>query len=163
MIPVMNQPSTSMKGSCILRGLAAVLLFAAGSALPAAALQLAGNVGAPPGELALGTIELPRRVLADGQALPAGAYDAHLTSRTASPATTGALAELERWVEFRQGGAVMGRELASIVPATEIGDVAGSDPPASGSSRVEVLRGNDYVRVWINRDGTHYLIHLAVG
>ncbi|MCE2539611.1 MAG: hypothetical protein J4G16_04290 [Acidobacteria bacterium] len=157
----MNQ--ASMKGSCILRGLAAVLLFVAGSSPPAAALQLAGNVSVPAEELALGTIELPRPVLADGQALPAGAYDVHLTSRTASPETAGTLGELERWVEFRQGGAVMGRELASIVPATEIGDIAASAPPASGSSRVEVLRGNDYVRVWINRDGTHYLIHLAVG
>ena len=161
MISVMNQPS--MKGSCILRALAAMLLFVAGSPLPAVAGQLPGSVSVPPGELALGTIELPRGVLANGQALPPGAYSLHLTSQTASPETTGALAELERWVEFRQGGAVMGRELASIVPATEIDDVAGSAPPASGSSRVEVLRGNDYVRVWINRDGTHYLIHLAAG
>lgn len=161
MISVMNQPS--MKGSYRLRALAAALLFVAGSSLPGASGQLPGSVSVPPGELALGTIELPRRVLANGQALSPGAYSVHLTSLTASPEATGALAELERWVEFRQGDAVMGRELASIVPAAEIGDVAGAAPPANGSARVEVLRGNDYVRVWINRDGTHYLIHLAAG
>ena len=32
-------------------------------------------------------------------------------------------------------------------------------PPASGSSKVQVLRGNDYLRVWINRGGNHYLMH----
>ena len=134
MIPAMHQPFT--KWSWIRCASAAVLLFVTGSSPLAAAPQLAGNVGVPAGELALGTVELPRQVLA----------------------------ELERWVEFRQDGAVLGRELASIVPAAEIGDVAASTPPpASGTSRVEVLRGNDYVRVWINRDGTHYLIHLAVG
>ena len=24
-----------------------------------------------------------------------------------------------------------------------------------------MLRGNDYIRVWINRGGTHYLVHLV--
>ena len=161
MIPAMQQPFTMW--SWIRCASAAVLLFATGSSPLAAAPQLAGNVGVPSGELALGTVELPRQVLADGQALAAGTYEVHLTSRTASPETAGALAELERWVEFRQDSAVAGREVASIVPGAEIGDIARSAPPASGTSRVEVLRGNDYVRVWINRDGTHYLIHLAVG
>jgi hypothetical protein len=25
-----------------------------------------------------------------------------------------------------------------------------------------MLKGNDYLRVWINRGGTHYLVHFAV-
>jgi hypothetical protein len=33
-------------------------------------------------------------------------------------------------------------------------------PPGNGGSKVQVLRGNDYVRVWINKGGNHYLIHL---
>ena len=161
MMSAMYQPFTM--GWWLPRTWAAVLLFVAGSSLPTEARQLSGDVSVPPGDRALGTIELPRRVLADGQALPAGTYSVHLTSQTASPETTGALAELERWVEFRQEDTVVGREVASLVPEGEIGDVANSAPPASGSSRVEVLRGNDYVRVWINQDGTHYLIHLTVG
>lgn len=156
----MNQPFNT--GSWHPWTLAAVLLFVAGTALPTIAQQLAGSVSAPAGERALGTIELPRSVLANGQALPAGTYSVQLTSEAAGPEATGASAELERWVEFRQEETVIGRELASLVPEGEIGDVANSAPPANGSSRVEVLRGNDYVRVWINQDGTHYLIHLAV-
>jgi hypothetical protein len=27
---------------------------------------------------------------------------------------------------------------------------------------VQVLRGNEYLRVWINRAGNHYLVHLPV-
>ncbi len=139
--------------------LAAVLLALASAAVSESVGQPPGDADVPPGEQALGTIELPRRVLADGQALAAGTYGVHLTARAAAPA----LAPLERWVEFRQEDVVVGQEVAAIVPASEIGDVAESSPPASGSSRVEVLRGNEYVRVWINRNGMHYLIHLAVG
>lgn len=157
----MNQPLNA--GSWRPWTPAALLLLVAGALLPANAQQPADSVSAPPGERALGTIELPRSVLANGQVLPPGTYRVHLTSEAAGPEATGASAELERWVEFRQEDAVSGRELASLVPESEIGDVADSAPPANGSSRVEVLRGNDYVRVWINRDGTHYLIHLAVG
>ena len=29
--------------------------------------------------------------------------------------------------------------------------------------RVEMLKGNDYLRVWINRGGTNYIIHLPAG
>ena len=41
--------------------------------------------------------------------------------------------------------------------------VAKGKGPAPGASRVERLRGDDYVRVWINRGGNHYLIHLVAG
>ena len=139
--------------------LAAVWLALASAAVSQSVGQPPEDADVPPGGQALGNIELPRRVLADGQALAAGTYGVHLTARGAAPA----LATLERWVEFRQEDVVVGREVAAIVPASEIGDVAESSPPASGSSRVEVLRGNEYVRVWINRNGTHYLIHLVVG
>jgi hypothetical protein len=33
-------------------------------------------------------------------------------------------------------------------------------PPAPNGSKVETLKGGDYVRVWINRGGNHYLLHL---
>ena len=150
-------------GSWLPLALAAVVLAAAASSTSPSAGQLPGDAGVPLGEQALGAIELPRGVRANGEPLPAGTYSVHLTNRTASPETAGALPTLERWVEFRQEDAVVGQEVATIVPAAEIGDVAKSPPPATGSSRVEVLRGNDYVRVWINQGGTHYLIHLAVG
>ena len=111
----------------------------------------------------MGTVSLPRTVMADGQTLGAGSYDVRLTARPAAPETAGALTVLERWVEFVQGGEVRGQEVVTIVPASEIGDVAKSAAPGSGSARVEMLRENEYLRVWINQGGTHYLIHLLVG
>ena len=74
---------------------------------------------------------------------------------------------MERWVEFVQGGKVAGREVVSIVPAAEVKDLMpGPDEPASAArrrTRVEMLKGNEYVRVWINRGGVQYLIHMPPG
>ena len=114
---------------------------------------------APAGDLALGKVRLPRAVTADGKPLPAGTYDVKLTSQAAKPAV-GTTESLERWVEFAQGGTVKGREVVSIVPQAEIKMVVKDAPPATGASKVQVLRGNEYLRVWINKAGNHYLIHL---
>ena len=70
---------------------------------------------------------------------------------------------LERWVEFRQDDEVKGREVVSIVPQSEIDSVAKSAPPGSGTARVEMLKDNDYLRVWVNQNNTHYFIHLVAG
>ncbi len=127
------------------------------------AVQVAsGDVQVPAGELALGTVELSRRVMADGKPLAAGSYEVRLTAESARPEAPGQLPALERWVEFRQNNEVKGREVVSIVPQSEIKDVAKTPPPARGASRVELLKGDEYLRVWINRDGTHFLIHLPV-
>jgi hypothetical protein len=117
---------------------------------------------APAGESALGSVRLTRSVMADGKPLKAGTYQVRLTAQPASPAVPGQT--MERWVEFVQGGKVAGREVVSIVPQAELKDLMpGPDslPRAgSGGSRVEMLKGNEYVRVWINRGGVHYLIHM---
>ncbi len=144
-------------------GTLAAGVIAVTTVAPLGGQQLGATVNVPQGALALGTVALPRSVVANGRALSAGAYEVHLTPDSASPETNGALTVLERWVEFRQDDTVRGREVVTIVPEAEIGDVAKSSPPGSGSSRVEMLREDDYLRVWINQDGTHFLIHLAVG
>jgi hypothetical protein len=113
------------------------------------------------GEVTLGSIRLPKPVMADGKPLPAGSYQVRLTSQTAKPAV-GTSEPLERWVEFLQGKTVRGREVASIVPQNEVKLVVKDAPPASGSSKVQVLRGNEYVRVWFNRGGNHVLVHLPI-
>ena len=134
-----------------------------------AAVMTAGVVSAqtapqgqvPAGEAALGSVRLPRRVMADGKALKAGTYTVRLTAQAAAPAVPGQT--MERWVEFVQGGKVAGREVVSIIPASEVKDLQpGPDaaPRASAGSKVEMLKGNEYLRVWINRGGVNYLIHM---
>lgn len=117
----------------------------------------------PAGDLPLGSVRLTRGVTADGKPLAAGTYQVRLTAQEAKPDAVGASKNIERWVEFVQNGTVKGREVVSIVPQAEVKVVAKDSPPAQGASKVQMLRGNEYLRVWINRAGNHYLIHLPTG
>jgi hypothetical protein len=110
----------------------------------------------------LGSVTLNKKVTADGQPLPPGTYQVRLTNDIPKPAA-GQSPDAERYVEFVRGGKVVGREVATLVTAADVGQIAkGEKPPAPGGSRVELLKGNVYLRVWLNRDGTHYFIHLPV-
>jgi hypothetical protein len=117
----------------------------------------------PTTETALGSVRIPRAVKADGKDLRAGTYQVRLTAQDATPVVPGI--KMERWVEFVQGGKVVGREVVSIVPASEMKDLMpGPDThkgPGNGA-RVEMLKGNEYLRVWIARNGVNYLIHFPV-
>ena len=104
---------------------------------------------------ARGEITIPSSVLANGQELAAGSY----LLRLAEDGPTSAASRPGRWVEFVDGENVAGRGLAVVIPDDEISEVS-----KSGSVRNEVrvisLKENDYVRVWLNRGGVNYLIHL---
>ena len=123
----------------------------------------AATPAAPTGELALGTVRLTNKVTADGKPLAPGTYQVRLTAQEAKPDAVGITEPLERWVEFVQKGTVKGREVVSIVPQAEVKEVVKDAPPPAGGSKVQMLKGNDYVRVWINKGGNHYLIHLPAG
>jgi hypothetical protein len=140
--------------------------FAIGTLVAGALAMAGGDVGHAVTQQAssqsLGRVRIIRAVTADGKPLPAGTYEVRLTAEQAKPDVVGQDPSLERWVEFVQAGQVRGREVVTIVPEAEIGQVAEGRPPRAGASKVEVLKGDDYLRVWINRGGTHYLIHLPV-
>jgi hypothetical protein len=116
----------------------------------------------PTAATALGSVRIPRNVKADGKDLKAGTYQVRLTADEATPSAAGI--KMERWVEFVQGGKVVGREVASIIPQEEVKDTQpGPDLPGKqpkAGTRVDVLKGGDYVRVWITRAGVQYLIHM---
>jgi hypothetical protein len=109
----------------------------------------------------LASVQIPRRVLANGQALASGTYTVRLTTAAVAP-VTGQSAAGAKWVEFVQNGQTRGRELATVLSADEARDVVEGALPAAGAAKVEMLKGNDYLRIWINHGGTHYLVHLAV-
>ncbi len=117
-------------------------------------------ITAPAGEIQLGAVRLSRSVKADGKPLPAGTYRVRVTAQAATPEAKGETPSLERWVEFLQGAQVKGREVVSIIPQSEIDRVQKGSAPRANGSRVEMLVGGDYIRVWINKGGNHYLIHL---
>jgi hypothetical protein len=119
----------------------------------------------PTGELVLGSVTLPRAVTADGKPLPAGTYTVRLTAQAAQPTVAGQLPDLNRWVEFIQGKTVKGREVVSIIPPDEVAQTQPGPDLEPGKApkaaiKVQMLKGNDYLRVWISRAGTQYLIHL---
>ena len=105
-------------------------------------------------------MRIPKGVTADGKPLPAGTYQVKVTAQEAKPEAVGTTEPLERWAEFSQKGEVKGREVVTIVPSSEIKMVVKDAPPPAGAARVQTLRGNDYIRVWVNKGGNHYLIHL---
>jgi hypothetical protein len=117
---------------------------------------------APEGQVQLGSVRIPKSIKADGKPLAAGTYTVRLTAQTASPEAKGQTASLERWAEFLRGGQVVGREVVTIIPQSEIAKVQKDSPPPRNGSKVETLKGGDYVRVWINRGGNHYLMHFPV-
>ena len=121
----------------------------------------------PTGETSLGSVSIPRTVTADGKTLASGTYTIRLTAQSAQPTVPGQLPDLNRWVEFVRGGKVAGREVVSIIPQDEVDDTQqGPDLEVKrrhvpiGGRRVETLKGGDYVRVWINRGGFDYLVHM---
>jgi hypothetical protein len=115
------------------------------------------------GAMSLGTVRIPRAVTADGKPLRPGSYQVRLTEDAPRTDAVGISDNLFRWAEFVQGGTVRGREVVNIVPNAEVKMVVKDAPPAAGGSKVQMLRGNEYLRVWINRGGNHYLIHLPAG
>jgi hypothetical protein len=113
----------------------------------------------PAAGTSLGSVTLSRRVMADGQPLAAGTYQVRLSADLPKPGL-GQSPDAARYVEFLRGGKVVGRELAVVVSAADIGQIADGPRPAAGGVRVELLKGEDYVRVWINRGGMNYILNM---
>jgi hypothetical protein len=112
------------------------------------------------GATSLGSVRITRAVKANGERLAPGTYTVRLTEEQARPEAKGQDPAKERWVEFVQGNQVKGREVVSIVPESDIPQVSEGKRVPRGSARVEMLKDNEYLRVWINRGGNNYLIHL---
>jgi hypothetical protein len=131
-------------------GLVAAMTFAAPLAVAAQGEALASSV------------QIPSGVTANGAPLPAGTYTLRVSSDPVTP-VVGQGPESAKWVEFVQNGQVRGKELASVVAPADVKAVAKRTPPSEGAGLVHVLRGNEYVRIWVNDGGTQYLVHLARG
>lgn len=107
----------------------------------------------------IGSVTLSRKVMADGQPLAAGTYQLRLSPEQPKP-VVGQSPEGTKYVEFVRGGKVVGRELATVYSNTDIATIVKGPKPAANGTRVELLKGDDYLRVWVNRGGSNYLLHL---
>jgi hypothetical protein len=107
----------------------------------------------------LGSVTISKKVLADGKPLQPGTYQVRLTADMPKPGV-GQSPEGERYVEFVRNGKVIAREVATVISNADMATISDGRKPTPNSVKVEVLKGDDFVRVWINRSGTNYLIHL---
>ena len=116
-----------------------------------------GSAAAAQSSAVLGTVQLPRSLMANGERLAPGTYQVRLStdSVTASAGQQG-----EAWVDFVRGGKVVGRELASVVSDADIKSIVKGASLPSGQTRVEMLKEGEYWRVWVHKGANHYLIHL---
>ena len=57
----------------------------------------------------------------------------------------------------------MAKEVATVISAEDMAKIAKSRRPAANTAKVETLKGNDYTRIWINKNKTNYLINLPTG
>jgi hypothetical protein len=97
--------------------------------------------------------------LADGKRLSAGAYQVRLTNAQPTP-VLGQSPGGACWVEFVRSSTLAGRELATVISSREIDQIAEGSKPGPHESRVDVLKGGDYIRVWIEHGGAHYIINM---
>ena len=132
----------------------------AGHTAPKPQPETAPSPNVPTGEMQLGSVRIPKPVKVDGKTLPAGTYQVRLTAQPATPPAAGQTPQAERYVELIQRGQVKARDVVTIVPQSEIDKVQKDAPPRPNGSKVETLKGGDYLRVWINKGGNHYLLHL---
>ena len=124
-------------------------------------LLAASSAFAQSGE-ALGTVQLGKKVMADGKPLAPGSYQVRLTTDEPKPGV-GQAPGAEKYVEFVKGGKVVAREVATVIAAEDIAKIAKGKKPARGGVTTELLKGGDYYRVWINKAGTNYIINLPTG
>lgn len=125
-------------------------------------VALGASLAAQSANTSLGTVTLSKRLMADGKPLAAGTYQVRLSSDEVKPAA-GQSPDAEKWVEFVKGGKVVGREVATVVSAQDIGSIAKGKKPGTNSASVEMLKGGDFYRIWINRGGNNYILNLPPG
>src|SRR5262245_59763581 len=149
----------AMKHGLLAGALVAAVALAA-SPVHAQRSQQQQGASAAKGGTSLGTVNLPRKLMADGQPLTAGTYQVRLSDEKPEP-VVGISPDANRFVEFVRGGKVVWKAMATVVSNEDIGPIAKGPKPPTNGSRVDTLKGNDFVRVWINHGTENYLIHMT--
>ena len=107
----------------------------------------------------LATVRIPTAVLANGEPLLPGTYELRLTEDRPTP-SPGQSLEARQWVEFVAKGKVVAREVAEVLHDNDLPDVGASSVPARTGTRVEMLKGDEFLRVSVKREHDRYLIYL---
>ena len=122
---------------------------------------LAASPQSPPEANVLATVRIPAPALAYGRPLAPGTYQVRLTGERPTP-RPGQSADAQQWVEFVADGSVTAREVAEVIRDDDRPDIGASAERAAEGVRVQILKGGDFLRISVKRQGIRYLIHLPV-
>jgi hypothetical protein len=107
----------------------------------------------------LATVRIPTAVMVNGTPLPAGTYVIRRTQeRPTAPA--GQSSDAQRWVEFVADGKVVAREIAEVLRDDDLPQVGASSRPVVSGTRVDMLKGGEFLRISVKRDRERYLVYL---
>ena len=95
---------------------------------------------------ALATVRITTPVMANGAPLPVGTYDLRLTEER-PPVLSGQSQDSQRWVEFVTDGKVVAREVAEVLRDDDLPEVGASSIAARTGTRVEMLKGGEFLRI----------------
>ena len=106
------------------------------------------------------TVQITQQVMVDGKPLPAGTYEIWVTNERPDVGA-GTTANGQRYVELAQNGQVVARTIAEVFPR-RASEAVGTSGGAT-RARVEMLRGNEFLRVSFNDADGRYLLHFPTG
>jgi hypothetical protein len=107
----------------------------------------------------LATVRITTPVMAGGTRLPPGTYDVRLTQERPTP-LAGQSPDAQRWVEFVADGKVIAREIAEVLRDDDLPAVGASSKTVRSGTRVELLKGGEFLRISVKRDRERYLIYV---
>jgi hypothetical protein len=119
----------------------------------------AGPAVAHHGPSVLGTVSIADTVMLGETPLQAGTYEIRLTGEHLKP-LPGQSDEAGQVVEFVKGGTAVGRDAAEVVDDATA--AVGTSGRSGTRARVERLKGDEFLRISIVKDGERYLIHLPI-
>jgi hypothetical protein len=124
------------------------------------ALSFAVIAAQPPDNTTV-TVRITAHVAAGETTLSPGTYEIRLTQKgpTSLP---GQPPDSQRWVEFVESDKVIAREIAEVLRDDDLPAEGASSRPVRDGTRVEMLKGGEFLRISIKRERERYLIHLPV-
>jgi hypothetical protein len=136
--------------------LSALLLFAMSAGSP----NPQSSAGTTAGASVLATVQISTPVLAGGTWL-AGRYEVRLAGEHPTP-RVGQPRTAQESMEFVVNGKVVARDVAEILYDDDLPSIGASSQRAKTGTRVELLKGGEFLRISVKRERERYLIYLPL-
>ncbi len=107
------------------------------------------------------SVQIPVTVLADGKPVPPGKYSIRLTAERPGPLPGQPVGAQQR-VELLADGKVVAQEIAEVLKDEDLPAEGASSQHVQNGTRVEMLKGGEFLRISIKRDGARYLLYLPI-